>query len=222
MHLTISMIKHFIRTHIFISLCASSYYLFLSPIINYYNLIFIFFSTLTTYKYLTENKLNYLTIIPSLLTFYFIDHHELYIIGAILTFLYKYKIRSIWYLKPLCIGICWSILAKLTGPYTFISSLLFIISLSIPYDIRQMSSDNFKTIPKVLGIYKTKLLCVIIWTFFVFLGHNIIEAHHLLIMSSIYLICLFKIQDKSSPIYSHIFLDGLIFYLGLASFLKQI
>ena len=81
----------------------------------------------------------------------------------------NYNIRSIPLFKIFLISLCWTHLT-LGVPllyhnygidYFFIDSLfqrfLFIVAISIPFDIRDIYIDNITTLPKSLGIWSSKL-----------------------------------------------------------------
>ena len=90
-----------------------------------------------------------------------------------ITFQFKnlvFNIRSIPYLKIFLIALVWSYMTILVPVLYFsyeinyfvadffFQRFLFILAIAIPFDIRDISSDNIKTIPNTFGIYHAKML----------------------------------------------------------------
>ena len=81
----------------------------------------------------------------------------------------EYSIRKIPFLKIFLIALTWSYITLLIPALyynleidyflldMFFQRVLFIIAISIPFDIRDYNIDNIKTIPNTLGIYESKL-----------------------------------------------------------------
>jgi hypothetical protein len=90
---------------------------------------------------------------------------------------FKLSLRSVSYLKTFLIAIVWtfvvvifpSILSSTSFEnenYVFILMIfLFITTLCIPFDIRDLKTDKglLKTIPSYLGIYKSKILAIFLF-----------------------------------------------------------
>jgi len=80
-----------------------------------------------------------------------------------------YSLRSIPFLKIFLISLVWSYVTVLLPILYYSSSLdyvvldvffqrfLFIIAISIPFDIRDMYIDQIKTFPNTIGVYESKL-----------------------------------------------------------------
>ncbi len=85
-------------------------------------------------------------------------------------------------LKSFIVAICWANAIVLTQwihytihftelfIYQYSAIILLIIALIIPFDIRDMEHDPYylQTIPKILGVQKSKILCMILLTGFCF------------------------------------------------------
>ena len=110
-----------------------------------------------------------------LLGFYFI---KLIIIPAVICLLYPWKfnigkhvfgIRKIPLIKIFLISFTWSYITfavplihqNIEIDYIeidfFFQRILFVIAISIPFDIRDITYDHIKTIPNTIGIYQSKL-----------------------------------------------------------------
>lgn len=80
-----------------------------------------------------------------------------------------YSIRGIPFFKIFLIALTWGyvtflvpvIYNNLLIDYTildfFLQRVLFVVAISIPFDIRDIEDDQIKTIPKVFGIYESKI-----------------------------------------------------------------
>lgn len=73
------------------------------------------------------------------------------------------SIRQIPLLKIFYVGLVWALVnAWLSFPQfclpVFMTSVLYISALVLPFDIRDINSDNIITIPKMIGIKGTKIL----------------------------------------------------------------
>lgn len=78
-----------------------------------------------------------------------------------------YTIRKIPLLKVVYVGFVWALVnAWLSFHYfnfpIFWISLLFVTALVLPFDIRDMNNDEMMTLPKYLGMAKTKLLAYVL------------------------------------------------------------
>jgi 4-hydroxybenzoate polyprenyltransferase len=84
------------------------------------------------------------------------------------------ELRKIPYLKPFLIAYVWAgactlpqLLNDTYNPIIFTESFLFILALTIPFDIRDNEQDRMqglKTLVHILGEGKLKILCFIIFT----------------------------------------------------------
>lgn len=76
-------------------------------------------------------------------------------------------IRTIPFLKVFYVGFVWALVNSwLSFQYfnfpIFWISLLFVTALVLPFDIRDLGNDDVLTIPKYIGIQKTKLLAFVL------------------------------------------------------------
>lgn len=76
-------------------------------------------------------------------------------------------IRKIPLLKVFYVGLTWALINSwLIVPEfhveIFFISLLFITALVLPFDIRDMQSDDIVTFPRLIGVQKTKLLAYVL------------------------------------------------------------
>ncbi|SFH95760.1 UbiA prenyltransferase family protein [Halpernia frigidisoli] len=82
------------------------------------------------------------------------------------SFFLKYYIRKIPLFKVFYVGLTWAlinswlILPEMHWPIFFIS-WLFITALVLPFDIRDMKSDDVITFPQLIGVQNTKYLAYI-------------------------------------------------------------
>ncbi len=72
-------------------------------------------------------------------------------------------IRQIPFLKIFYVGLVWALVNAWLSFHTFdlpifIISFLYITALVLPFDIRDINSDNMVTFPKIIGIKSTKIL----------------------------------------------------------------
>lgn len=82
------------------------------------------------------------------------------------SFFLKYFIRKIPLLKVFYVGLTWALMhAWLIFPEfnasIFWINLLFITALVLPFDIRDMKSDEVITFPKLIGVQNTKYLAYV-------------------------------------------------------------
>jgi len=89
---------------------------------------------------------------------------------------FKRNIRSLPHIKVYILGTTWVMATQIlpfilfsTLPFTFfvglffLGSFLFVFSISIPFDIRDLNVDDkkLKTIPQILGVKKSKQLAIV-------------------------------------------------------------
>ena len=80
------------------------------------------------------------------------------------------KLRNIHYLKIFILSTAWAI-ASIFGNditnqltvFTCILNFIFIFSISLPFDMRDMEADGMKTIPKSFGVAKTTRFSMILF-----------------------------------------------------------
>lgn len=101
----------------------------------------------------------------------------------------------------------------------FIQRILFLIAITLPFDIRDIHSDSeeLKTLPQILGVKNTKIIGSLLLVFFVLL--ELIQKMNLLITISIAIVTVtflwFSTIDKSRY-YSSFWVEGIpIFWLFL-------
>lgn len=140
---------------------------------------------------------------------------------------HKFELRKIPYLKPFLISYIWT--WACTTPSLLENSLelsfwhhiecfVFILALSIPFDIRDYitdKEDHLKTIPMALGVTRTKCLCSLL-----FIGSLIIQFTYLdlnlktLIVAVfsfvLYLYLILKTHPMQKDFYFLFGFDGLI------------
>lgn len=161
--------------------------------VNYNRIGIVFFSSLSAYNFIcfqnswSEKILKktsfYLVTVSLLLVTYFIFKeknlaqlfHTLFVGSLVIMYnsnFLKIRFRNIPLLKIFIISFAWVYTILLIGNAStckviseFLSLYLFIIGITIPFDICDMDEDTICTIPKYLGIRKSKLascLCIII------------------------------------------------------------
>ena len=110
---------------------------------------------------------------------------------------------------------------------TFIQRFLFIVSITIPFDIRDLNFDNknLKTLPQVIGIQKSKVVGLLF--LMVFLGleflKNSTEANYRInfIIALISLFFLLKATHNQNKYYSAFFVESIpMIWLLLLVFIK--
>jgi 4-hydroxybenzoate polyprenyltransferase len=137
------------------------------------------------------------------------------------------SLRKLPYLKIFCIGLVWSLiiigLPILDTPYfprdkttyiiALIQNLFFVVAITLPFDIRDLSFDtanNLKTIPQLLGIKKTIILSeILLISSIVLLYFLELKKEHFLALSIGYIITgMLILLTKESR--KELFFSGLI------------
>ena len=83
------------------------------------------------------------------------------------SFFLKYYIRKIPLFKVFYVGLTWALIngwliqPEIHWPIFFLT-LLFITALVLPFDIRDMKSDDVTTFPQLIGVQNTKYLAYIL------------------------------------------------------------
>lgn len=190
------------------------------------NLPFIFFGTLFSYDLLQTNKVNLGFFILTTLSSVLLSNDMLmqYALIGVITVLYPRYLRSNLLLKPLAIAISWCLLFKSVNPYLYLEALLFIVALSLPFDLRDKEDDKtIKTLANYMSTQKFKIICMLIWTLFCLLKviNNLDFGGALVvsILSAYYLINLYSLSVQSSRFKTYAFLD---FTIALQFFLTYL
>lgn len=95
----------------------------------------------------------------------------------------------------------------------FLAHLLFIISITLPFDIRDFKIDrknDLITFPHLIGIIPTKLLAVACLISFTFIIHQITHEWYLLLFSLLTITLILNSSTKKKKYYFTFFLDGTI------------
>lgn len=204
---SISDIKNFLKNKLLIFLCLLSSifggFFFLLSDLDANSVLILIFSFVTSFVYVTP---------PSS---------------------YKFDIRGIPSIKILIIAFVWIItcliVPTLNTPFSLpwmhlASVFLFFISIIIPFDIRDIRTDNpaLKTFPQLFGIKKSKRLALT--TIAISLGLVFFEEMSLTFkllygLNALFVILLIAFMNKiiHNKIY-FLLLDGTVFVLGLAYF----
>ncbi len=98
----------------------------------------------------------------------------------------------------------------------FIQRLLFVILITIPFDIRDVDFDNskLKTIPQYFGIISAKLIgvflgVIIVLIDFIFLFENQITSYIVMIVTSVSVILLLFSNNKQPKYYSTFWVESI-------------
>jgi hypothetical protein len=151
----------------------------------------------------------------------------------------SFTLRSVAFLKLFLIAISYagitvlfplinySIEVESNEIITFIQRFLFIVSITIPFDIRDLNFDNknLKTLPQVIGIQKSKVVGLLF--LMLFLGLEILknstEANYRInfIIALISLFFLLKATHDQNKYYSAFFVESIpMIWLLLLVFIK--
>ncbi len=154
---------------------------------------------------------------------------------AILTLFYvfpitRYSLRAIAGLKIFMIAISWAgitvlfpiiqnyIIPREIDYITFLQRFLFVIVITIPFDIRDLEADSssLKTLPQVLGVNKSKYLSLVfLLVFFLLTFFKPINYSINIILVVITSLLLIKATTKQNKYYSAFYVEFLpiIWYL---------
>ena len=134
-----------------------------------------------------------------------------------------FPLRSIPFIKILIIAYVWASISSglptlaMDGSINstqvvmqFAMNFLFILSITLPFDIRDMHTDNIVTIPQHMGIRKTKILAICCLLFFSILFYSITESWLILPFSSIIFLLIINTFSTKKSYYFSFFLDGTI------------
>lgn len=173
--------KYFIDSEFFVSLCGTlfaSFFMMEQEVVRVPTMVMLFITFWSGYLYTTFQDSQYFKGVlianalgaaaSAFLLLFYHDYVDLvkWLVIVILGLLYNSKfldnfIRNIPLLKIFYVGLTWAlinswlILPHFHWPIFFIS-WLFITALVLPFDIRDMDSDEVVTFPKVMGIEATK------------------------------------------------------------------
>lgn len=155
---------------------------------------------------------------------------------AILTFFYMlpgngfnksiFSLRSLPSFKIFCIAVSWSGLAvlfplveasieiELKELLFFIQQCLFVLVLTLPFDIRDMSYDKkeLKTLPQVLGVPKTKLFGLILAVLSSTIGSFLFEGfllYTLVVIVALLILFLVKSTKQQTEYYAAFWVEGI-------------
>jgi len=149
-----------------------------------------------------------------------------YVLPTVRGFRKRLFLRNIPGLKIFLIAVSWAGLTTLypfynnslpiglNGWLVFISRFLFVIVLTIPFDIRDLDFDSqdIKTIPKILGIRNTKLLSIILLicslllsSIYLSIGFLFIES----IVAVILMVLVLKSTANQSKYYASFWVEGI-------------
>jgi len=161
------------------------------------------------------------------------------ILSGIISVLYPFGLRKIPFTKIFSIAIVWTISTMLLlilennvllNPSVIlhlISRFLFVLAITIPFDIRDLKFDNqkLKTIPIVLGIEKSKILAIsflllAFWVYsYLFVAETLSLPHLIAILISFFIasILIIKSTQNKREIYFSCWVESLsiFFYLFL-------
>lgn len=206
--------------------------------IDYLILFLIFFGTLAVYNYsnLSTNNIKtrkFLIVtsiivcgIISFLNYKILVENNLKIIVILLILLFyifpnlSFRLRNIGLLKILLLASAWALSAVLVNDSrnsitqsTFILNFFFIMSISIPFDMRDMEIDNLDTIPKKFGLKTAIIISIALYIISIFIQYSLTQS--LIILLSMIIIGVYALL-KSVKYYSN------KFYLALLELLVAI
>lgn len=139
---------------------------------------------------------------------------------------FHFPLRSIPILKIFLIAYVWSSMSSFLPAIiahkqiftlhiilVFIAHLLFIISITLPFDIRDFRVDNknaLLTFPQLIGITYTKLLAIVCLFIFTLIINTIAGAWYILFFSLFTAILILISSAKRKDYYFTFYLDGTI------------
>ncbi len=160
-------------------------------------------------------------------------------VAGVISALYVIKVkglnmREVPYLKVHLIGISWSMILfvfpilneELNEPVLIysVAHYLYIIAITIPFDIRDLKHDNaqYRTIPQVLGVVKSKWFAALMLSTFVVLmllvSPDLLLNVMFYIAVSAQLVLITLMNEKRSDAYCAGLIDGAIALLGISYF----
>lgn len=206
--------------------------------IDYLILFLIFFGTLAVYNYSNLSSNNIKTrkflIVTSIIVcgiFSFLNYkilveNNLKIIVILLILLFyvfpnlSFRLRNVGLLKILLLASAWALSAVFVNDSrnsitqsTFILNFFFIMSISIPFDMRDMEIDNLDTIPKKFGLKTAIIISIALYIISIFIQYSLTQS--LIILLAMIIIGVYALL-KSVKYYSN------KFYLALLELLVVI
>lgn len=147
-----------------------------------------------------------------------------------------FPLRSIPVLKVFLIAYVWSSMSSFLPAIIahehvftsrniliFIAHLLFIISITLPFDIRDFDDDNkadLITFPQIIGLWPTKLLSILCLTVFTLIIYHIVGGWYIPIFSLIVTALILKSSSEKKSYYFSFYLDGTIVLYFIAIILS--
>ncbi len=143
-----------------------------------------------------------------------------------------FPLRSIPVLKVFLIAYVWSAMASFLpvilshqplftshNLFLFIAHFLFIMAITLPFDIRDFRVDNKKqliTFPQLIGIFPTKMFALACLVGFTFLIHVLLKGWYMSFFSLITAILILNASTKKQDYYFTFYLDGTIILYFIA------
>ena len=140
--------------------------------------------------------------------------------------MFHFPLRSIPILKIFLIAYVWSSISSFLPAIlvheqvftlriilVFFAHLMFIISITLPFDIRDFQVDNEKaliTFPQLIGIIPTKLLAIVCLFIFTLIISTITQSWYILFFSLFTAILILNSSPKRKDYYFTFYLDGTI------------
>ena len=140
--------------------------------------------------------------------------------------MFRFPLRSIPIVKIFLIAYVWSSMSSFLPAVitheqvftsqiilVFIAHLLFIISITLPFDIRDFQVDNknaLLTFPQLIGIIPTKLLAIVCLFIFTLIISNITQTWYILYFSLFTSVLILNSSVKRKEYYFTFYLDGTI------------
>jgi 4-hydroxybenzoate polyprenyltransferase len=137
-----------------------------------------------------------------------------------------FPLRSIPVLKVFLIAYVWSSISSFLPAIVgneqvftsknilvFIAHLMFIMSITLPFDIRDFENDtkeNLITFPQVIGIWPTKLLSILCIILFTLIIHGFVGGWYMPFFSLVTAILILSASSKRKDYYFTFYLDGTI------------
>ena len=146
-------------------------------------------------------------------------------------------LRSIPVLKVFLIAYVWAAMASFLPPiladqqlftsqtiYLFIAHFLFIMAITLPFDIRDFSADNKNhliTFPQLIGLIPTKVFALACLVGFTFLMHGFVKGWYFPLFSLITAMFILNASTKKQDYYFTFYLDGTIILYFIALTLSR-
>lgn len=143
-----------------------------------------------------------------------------------------FPLRSIPVLKVFLIAYVWSSMSSFlpavianddiftsANILLFVAHLLFIISITLPFDIRDFEEDNLEdivTFPQLIGIVPTKLLAMFCLIIFTLIIQSIVGGWYVPIFSLVVGILILNSSSNKKDYYYTFYLDGTIIIYWIA------